>query len=461
MDVKRYGSAVLLLTLTLMLTGCTSNQPKAQKELQPVKETVAHTDATTTDGKTIIHVILTNQWKGVISAEEEGAEYDSFLKYAADKFLAQYGRDDIEIQVTALPGEDINRTILEKRGSKDAIDILFGTTFCSADFAHKGWLLPLDDIVDEASQQDIPASIWNDCHIGDSLYFYPFLVMPNTLAYNTKLFRDAGLESYIGGKEDIVTWTVDEFDTILEQLHQNLPQGCAPLLMYAGDEQGDTHTMLLLRSRGTSMFNDKGIDLYNDEGIAGFQWIKDCADKGYFPKHAETMTMVENEKAFSRDEIAITVLNSVIYPIYVHDKDVRLANFPSVNGGMQTTFITAGTVFDNSDADRAQIAKDFVQFFSSDSELVYSSINGIPIRESVLTKEEKHIPFAKAYADTSNNIVTISNNLPNWESFRTYYYPALQALLRGDKTAEETAMYIQEKGNAAIMRGDTKSVLWK
>lgn len=444
----------VLLSSVLLTGGCVKKQDTvvspASFGSNPQKETI------------YLNVVLSNQWKGVFSPKEDGADYDSFLTYAAEKFLNQYGRSDVAVRITALKSIDVDAEIRERRDTSDAVDVLFAGTFSSSDYAHMGWLLPLDDVIDESSRKDIPQSIWKECIMGGKRYFYPYYMLPNTLVYNAELFRQAGLDEFIGDKDEICTWSVSEFERILKGLHNKLPKDCSPLMMYAKNEQGDSHTMALLRARGTPMVEKIGIDLFNDEGIAGFQWIKRCSDRGYFPKDADQLSFADNRKLFLEGRLAIIAANPVSYANYTDRmEDVRLANFPSVNGGLQTVFIQAGMAFDNGDTDKEQIAKDFVAFFNSDPELVLASENGVPVRETVLAQTSTQAPFDCSYSSNESEIISISDNLPNWMEFRQYYFLSLQALLQGEKTPHETAMYLQEKGNAVIMEGKVKSEILK
>lgn len=407
--------------------------------------------------------MINNQWKGVLSADEEGADYDSFLNYSAERFLSQYGRDDIKFEITAMEGAGVDETIKSARDTQNAIDVLMAGTFSSVDYAHLGWLAPLNDVIDDFSKNDIPSSFWKECTLQGNTYFYPFYNLPNTLIYNANLFKQAGLDEYITDKNEIATWTNEEFDEILNQLHKTLPSDVAPLMMYAKDEQGDTHTMTLVRSRGTEMFDSYELKLYNEEGIAGFRWIADCYKKGYFPKNTEQLTLSDNLDLLSKGKLAIAMSNPISFAHYNKPElDLHRANFPNDKDGLETAFIAALMAFDNQSEEKLKIAKDFVAFVCSDPDLVKSSINGIPIRQSVISQiQDTQIPALNAYIRNSHTVISVSHNLPNWSGVRKYYIQGLQDLLNGKRTPEETAMYIQEKGNAAITSGSVKSLILK
>ena len=68
-------------------------------------------------------------------------------------------------------------------------------------------------------------SYWDSVTFGKDIYFYPFSHMPGTLAYNADMFKAAGLEQYIGDENEIKTWTLEDYETILNTLKRRLAKG--------------------------------------------------------------------------------------------------------------------------------------------------------------------------------------------------------------------------------------------
>ena len=148
---------------------------------------------------------LSPMWKGVISGDEDGANFDSFFKYAAKKFIAQYDKYDVSINVEVIPGEQRDEKLSTSLRTGSQPDIIFEGVFTVGSYAHEGVFVPLDDIVDEAARADIPAAYWEGSTFGNKIYMYPFYHMPGTLVYNADLFRQCGLDSYIGETNEIKT----------------------------------------------------------------------------------------------------------------------------------------------------------------------------------------------------------------------------------------------------------------
>ena len=110
-------------------------------------------------------------------------------------------------------------------------------------------------------------------------------------------------------------------------------------------------------------------------------------------------------------------------------------------------------MFDNGDADKVKVAKDFVRFIYSDDEFLRYALSSIPVNEHLVEQNKDQIAYLDMYTRNSQNTVDFLNNTPNWEGVRAAFYPNMQDLLRGTKTAEEVAAGIDESCNAAIAEG--------
>lgn len=102
------------------------------------------------------------------------------------------------------------------------------------------------------------------------------------------------------------------------------------MMMYAANEQGDTHIMTLLRSRGCPLFDDNGRFCVNSkEGIEALEWIKKGAEKGWFPPNAESMNILDNLELFLNGQLAIDLMNSNLESFSDESGvDYGLVNFP-------------------------------------------------------------------------------------------------------------------------------------
>lgn len=87
------------------------------------------------------------------------ADYDSFFKYAADKFSKQYKDYDVKVKVEVVAAEQRDELLNVKLNGGTPPDIFFENTFAMGDYAHRGALVPLNDIVDDAAKKDIDQKV--------------------------------------------------------------------------------------------------------------------------------------------------------------------------------------------------------------------------------------------------------------------------------------------------------------
>ncbi len=165
------------------------------------KDTSKSDQGTKAKEKVELSLWLTPQWKGVMGPTEKGADFDSFFKAAADKFSKQYKDYDVKVNVQVVASDQRDELLNVKLNGGTPPDIFFENTFAMGDYAHRGALVPLNDIVDNSAKKDIAKSYWDSVTFGKDIYFYPFSHMPGTLAYNADMFKAAGLDQYVGWSE--------------------------------------------------------------------------------------------------------------------------------------------------------------------------------------------------------------------------------------------------------------------
>lgn len=440
---KRHGIikvCIGLLSIALCVTGCSNSSTKKQETKEKVKLIICTPP--------LLYGKLGGQ-------SAETASYTDFITYAAEKFAAQYTEADVEYVIQGFDFVDETTAIKDKLGTKDAPDVLLEGFFNMSSYIHTGYLVPLDDIIDDDIRNDISERILSEGIYQGKTYMFPFYHLPNTMVYNAKLLQEAGLEQYISKKGTIANWSIDEWNSILDTLVKKLPDTKYPMMMYAKNNQGDTHIMTLLRAFGSNFFTDDGkFDLSTPEGIKALAWIQDGVKRGWFPPASENLELSDMMELFKNDQLAISMMNPSNMS-YFEDSgiDARQVNFPSVNKtGISTTFVTGFGVFDNGDEKKIKVAKDFVKFVCSDQELQKACLPNIPTRTSLQKLYKDEILMSDAYAKNEATLVNFTNNLPNWSDVRSVFYLQIQNLLSGEKTPKEVANDIDQTCNAAITK---------
>ncbi|CAM3212294.1 ABC transporter substrate-binding protein [Vagococcus fessus] len=415
--------------------------------------------------KVTLDMWLTPQWKGIFDDKEEGADYDSFFKEAAKRFEEK--NPGVKINVQVIPGEQRADKLSVAVQTKQLPDMFFDSSFALSEYAHMGILAPLDDIVDDETKKDIPESIWENVQIKDKTYFYPFAHNPGTLSYNADMFKEAGLDKYIGGEHEIVNWSPEDLKTIAKTI-KDKQKDVAPFGLFAKNNQGDTWNMSYLRMFGNEFFDKNGKIVVNEEsGEKALKFIDDMRKDGLTTSGAESLSSNDVNAMFQNKQTAINFTNSVLFNGIQKDMesgkvekfDMRLANIPGEKKPVSFTYVTSSVVFDSGDSERVKAAKDFVKFYSTDKELVKASKNALPVRDSVAKEFENEMPYLKAYTENSENIINFSNNTPGYVELRNVFFPELQAVYTNDKSAKEALDSFAENGNRIIEENKKKSLL--
>lgn len=396
----------------------------------------------------------------VSNADTDITDSYDMLVQAGKNFAEQYNDADVTINVVKFAYTDEDDYITGCFDTEDAADILFEGYFNMAGYIHTGRVVPLDDIITDKIKNDIDETTWKMSKVNDKTYMMPFYSLQNTFCFNKNLFRQCGLEKYIGNEGEIQNWTLEEWEIILSTLAEKLPEMSYPLMMYAKNEQGDTHIMTLLRSQGSEFFDQNGrFNINTKEGIAALQWIVNSYNKGYFPNGCENMEINDCNSLFSNGQLAIHLTNSAA-AINLNLETTGFVNFPSKDGnGYNTSFVTGFEIFDNGNEEKLNAAKSFISYFYSNEELMNYSQIGLPASKTTAKRVNDYIFMRDAYTANTVNTVDFTANNPNWRGVRNVFYTHIHDLLDGKKTPEETAEAIDIDCNAAIEEGWSKSKL--
>ncbi|MCJ7855545.1 extracellular solute-binding protein [Lachnospiraceae bacterium NSJ-143] len=379
--------------------------------------------------------------------------YDMLMQ-AGKEFAAQCTDYDVTVNVVKFAYTEEENYITGCFDTDKAADILFEGYFNMAGYIHTGRVVPLDDIITDEVRADVDDSLWSMSRVNGKTYMLPYYSLQNTLIFNKDLFRQCGLTEYIGESNTIQSWTTEDLDYILSVLSEKLPEMSYPMMMYAKNDQGDTHIMTLLRSRGSRFFDENGrFNINTEEGIAALKWIADSYQKGYYPAGCENIEINDCNALFTNNQLAIHMANSAM-AVNMDMNTTGFANFPSMDGkGYNTSFVTGFEVFDNGDADKVRAAKDFLHYFISNEDYMNYAQVGIPASKATTERLGEYIFMKEAYVANAVNTVDFTANNPNWRGVRDVFYTCIHELLAGTKTPQETAEAIDSNCNAAIEAG--------
>lgn len=458
--VKAKWFCIWMVLLVLATTaGCSSKTGENVSE--PSEEPAA--SGSSDDEEIRLVVWSSAKWKGVFDAEEEGADYDSFFKEAIRRYEEEH--PNVKISVEIIPGDSRDEKLNIALKSNSLPDIMFESTFTMSSFVYKNAIIPLDDIITDEDRADISEGMWENCSAEGHVFCYPFSHQPGTLVYNANMFREAGLDEYIGGEYDIVTWSVEDFETILRTLKEKLPN-VYPLSLYAKNNQADTWTLAYLRMFGNEFFDDSNRLIVNQEsGVKAVQFLKDLYDEGLTVAGAESLSSNDCNALFINGQVAVSFTNNILLGTQMQemkemdpDTDIRLANIPAEKDPLTFTYVTGGMAMNTGDPVRMEEAKKFIQYFSTDPELVVASKNGLPVRSSVTEQVKDEMPYLEAFNENAKYLFDFSRNIAGYTELRNVLFPELQALLTGEKTAQEAMDDYVANGNAVIEQAEETAV---
>lgn len=383
---------------------------------------------------------------------------DQVIERMAEDFEHSYDKADVRIEVEVFEQNQHDSAIVDAFDTADAADVLYGDYFNISTYIHTGRVVPLDDVVTPQVRASVFDDLWDRSSVEDRIYMMPYLERQNVLAYNKVLLQQAGLDAFIAEGE-IQAWSLAEWTQVLDALAANLPDGCYPMMMYAASSQGDTHIMTLLRAAGSAFFDDEGyFNLSTPEGVAALSWLQSGVERGWFPPHSENLEIEDCSSLFRQGQLAIYMVNNASLSRY--GDTIGLVNFPGPDeDGCATRFVSGFEVFDNGDARKVQVAKDFLSFVYGSDELMAYAAGTLPASRAAAERYGSDIPSFEQFLENRHNIVDFTGNNPDTRAVREVFYPHIHGLLMGTLTPEEAAARIDADCNRAIDEGIAASTL--
>jgi multiple sugar transport system substrate-binding protein len=393
-------------------------------------------------------------------SDESVVDTQDFLNRAASAFAAQYEEVDVTIDVCVFDYVDELDAVAGSFDTDDAMDVLYEDYFNMASYIYTGRVVSLDDIITDSIREDIDEVAWDLSTVNGKTYMMPYLSRQNVLMYNKKLMRDCGLENYISDN-GIQNWTMEEWTEILDTLAQNLPEGTYPMMMYAKNNQGDTHIMSFIRAFGGELIDENGsFDFESDEAVSALEWISSGVEKGWYPPHSENLEIADAQELFDNNQLVFYVFNNANSLLYDNLDDYGFVNFP---GNVATSFVTGFEVFDNGDEKTLEAAKAFVKYIYETDELLELSAGNIPVSKKTIQKYSDSIVMLDDFEANSDNVADFISTIPNWQgtdtSVRSVFWKNIHQLLSGKTTPEECAKALDEDCNEAVEIGRKNSVL--
>ncbi|MEU0225820.1 sugar ABC transporter substrate-binding protein [Streptomyces sp. NPDC006284] len=180
----RTRTATLLLSLALLLAGCTDGGDDSA------------------DGR------VTLRFQSLAWQEESVA--------ATKELVREWNATHPDVRVEYVQGswDSVHDQLLTSFEGGEAPDVIHDASDDLADFAYGGYLADLSDLLPERLEADIPRRTWETVTFGDGVYGVPFLQEPRVLIANADLLRESGVRIPTPERP----WTWPEFRRVTQQL---------------------------------------------------------------------------------------------------------------------------------------------------------------------------------------------------------------------------------------------------
>ncbi|MFE5394330.1 ABC transporter substrate-binding protein [Streptomyces sp. NPDC056568] len=180
----RTRTATLLLSLALLLAGCTDGGDDSA------------------DGR------VTLRFQSLAWQEESVA--------ATKELVREWNATHPGVRVEYVQGswDSVHDQLLTSFEGGEAPDVIHDASDDLADFAYGGYLADLSDLLSERLEADIPRRTWETVTFGDGVYGVPFLQEPRVLIANADLLRGSGVRIPTPERP----WTWPEFRRVTKEL---------------------------------------------------------------------------------------------------------------------------------------------------------------------------------------------------------------------------------------------------
>lgn len=264
---------------------------------------------------------------GEASAADEGDKGDKgeiTVLYVGDQFWQDQAKEFEQTTGIKVNYEVVNFTEQHDKlatafaGGSTEYDIVHVRDDFVAEFAPKGFLTPLDDLITEEMKANISGNYFTPLMNDGQLYGFPRYLWPWQLYYNKALFAEAGIDN------PPATWT--EFAAVAEQLKA---KGITPYAEPWGETFSYTPFIVHLRAEGGEFWDEEqDIPTFNSpEGVRALQFMADMnlKDKIISPQSVQYDSTAPLADAFAQGTIAMMMNAPHTYPLANNPETSKIA----------------------------------------------------------------------------------------------------------------------------------------
>ena len=448
--MKKFIALLLALVMVLSLAACSVEKTETPAPTEAPKAdapTAAEPEVTEPAGPAPVEISL---WTFPVGEWGNEATVNGWI----EAFTAEYPHITVKVEyLDYQAGDDKLNTAIE---GGQAPDLLFeGPERLIAQYAARGLLLDISDLRDSEAGQQLYSSIVETCSIDGKMYAYPISQMAHCMVINRDIFEAADALKYLD--EEKGTWnSVDDYFAAIQAVYDSGHKDV--MTIYCGGQGGDqgTRHMISCPAGNTPWSNPEHTAytfatqenaeilarFYAQDGVAFDPSIVAGDEINLFVQGVLAMGNCWNATLYNNNKDALTF--TALPMAFPTDEEA-----PALAGG----FYCLG-VFDNKDDARAEAAKTFIQWITSNDEVYTQAVLaagqwptrdlGVDLYEGneVMSQYGKFAPWFGDYYQITKG----------WAEFRTEMWNALQRVAKTDGSAEAILAELtaaQDAANAA------------
>ena len=327
-----------------------------------------------------------------------------------DAFKAKQPNVTVELQIEAW--DNFTEKVKARIQAKDYPDILNDNAFASA--ASAGLLYPISEVMSEATIKSIePALLKNGVGVDGKQWAAPDIASARMMAYNTDLFKKAGVA------EAPKTWA--DLETAAKKLADS---GVAGYGMPIGKEEAQVEASLWLWGAGGDWPQGDKLVANQPAAVEAFAQMKKMIDGKLTQSDPGATNRQAVADLFDNGKLGMYVTHSGLMSV-TREKfpDIKydLSQIPSKDGSPVafgvTDFILA---FNNNDANRKQATKEFLDLMYSDAmyEGWYKGTGLLPVTTSMIAKGKASDSANAKFYDALSFVRFNPVSHPQWDALK-------------------------------------------
>ncbi|WP_251032439.1 sugar ABC transporter substrate-binding protein [Mesobacillus foraminis] len=354
--IKKKGfSLIVVLVFMLVLSACSSEEPASgEKEKK--------------DGK--LSGTLTVWVHPYVASDLKDKQSAVFEKMAAD-FNKEH--PDVKVKFEEIPWANREQKILTALAADQGPDVFYLIPDMMGQFAEKGVLTPLTDLLGDFDKEDFPESSLEAVTYKEELYGLPILHEVIANVYNTKILEE------IGGSKDKLPTTWKEYEALAEKA---VEKGYFARSYEGGNTLNATLYPLIWQAGGDIIDKDGKVVINSEKSVKAFETLNEWYKNGWIPK--DSINTIDHFASFLEGKIFSTGATGLTLSTLKNREFTDYVLGPPLKGEKQLTFGTTGMFVVPSNSKNKEAAAQLIKYMTNtENSTAFNELTKyIPPRES-------------------------------------------------------------------------------